>query len=160
MLDARRGLGRRAVDPPGLARERMLAQHLPYLSMVDEDALMLRDGDVMGSLVARGVAARTAEQADVDDLARAMAGVVAQAGPDVAFYVHRVSHPAEPSMIPVEGSGLAAQVDRTWQAALRAGGLRERVSMVSVVVRPRRLTGLWARITGGAAKSRAGSPTS
>lgn len=152
MLDTRRGYGRRAVDPPGLAREHMLAAHIPYLSAVADDVLMLRDGDVMGSLVVQGVAAQTAEGALVDDVARAMAGIVAGAKADVAFHVHRVSHEVRPAMVPVEGDGVAARIDRAWQSSLRRSGLRERTSMVTVVVRPQRLSGLWSRITGGSTR--------
>ena len=34
MLDLRQGLGRKAVDPPGLTREHMLASYLPYVTGV------------------------------------------------------------------------------------------------------------------------------
>ena len=152
MLDTRRGHGRRAVDPPGLVREHMLAQHIPYLSAVGDDVLMLRDGDVMGSLVVQGVPAQTADRVLVDDVARAMSGIVAQAKVDVAVHVHRVSHEVRPAMVPVEGDGVAAQIDRAWQSSLRRSGLRERTSMITVVVRPQRLSGLWARITGGSTR--------
>ena len=149
MLDMKQGLGRRAVDPVGLKREHMLASYLPYVTGVGEDVIMLRDGDVMASFLVAGIAADTADATFVDDLARTFAGSIAQSRPDVAFYVHRVSHETKPTLPPVAGDGLAAQIDRQWQDLVSGGTLRERVSMVSVVVRPRTLAGLWARITGG-----------
>ena len=149
MLDLRQGLGRKAVDPPGLTREHMLASYLPYVTGVGEDVIMLRDGDVMASFIVAGIEADTADEAFVADVARAFGATVAQARPDVAFYVHRVSHETSPVLPPVDGDGFAAAIDRRWRESISGGGLRERVSMVSVVVRPRRLAGLLSRLTGG-----------
>ncbi|PZX14182.1 type IV secretion system protein VirB4 [Palleronia aestuarii] len=149
MLDVKQGLGRRAVDPPGLKREHMLASYLPYVTGVGEDVLMLRDGDVMASFLVSGIEADTADATFVADVARAFGSTVAQARPDIAFYVHRISHETAPILLPVEGDGLAARIDAQWQGLISGGGLRERVSMVSVVVRARKLAGLLARITGG-----------
>lgn len=149
MLDLRQGIGRKAVDPPGLTREHMLASYLPYVTGVGEDVIMLRDGDLMASFIVAGIEADTADAAFVTDLARAFGSTIAQARPDIAFYVHRISHETSPTMSPVAGDGFAAQIDRQWQAMISGGGLRDRVSMVSVVLRPRRLMGLWSKITGG-----------
>ena len=103
----------------------------------------------MASFVVAGIEADTADEGFVADAARAFAMTVAQARPDIAFHVHRISHETAPSMPPVEGDGLAARIDRRWQGMISGGGLRERVSMVSVVVRPKRLAGMWSRLTGG-----------
>ena len=145
----KQGLGRRAVDPPGLKREQMLASYLPYVTGVGEDVLMLRDGDVMASFLVAGVEADTADETFVADVARAFGSTVAQSRPDIAFYVHRISHETRPTLPPVAGDGMAARIDAQWQGLISGGGLRERLSMVSVVVRPRKLAGIVARITGG-----------
>ena len=101
MLDLKQGLGRRAVDPPGLKREHMLASYLPYVCGVGEDVIMLRDGDVMASFLVAGIEADTADDTFVADVARSFASTVAQARPDVAFYVHRISHETAPTLPPV-----------------------------------------------------------
>ena len=130
----------------------MLAAYLPYVTGVGDDVIMLRDGDVMASFAVAGIEADTADEAFVADVARAFGSTVAQARPYVAFYVHRISHETAPTMPPVAGDGLAARIDRQWQAMISSGELRDRVSMVSVVVRPKRLAGLWARVTGGTSR--------
>ncbi|MDO5757212.1 MAG: hypothetical protein Q4P24_06800 [Rhodobacterales bacterium] len=145
----KQGFGRKAVDPPGMTREHMLAAYLPYVSGVGDDVIMLRDGDVMASFIVAGIEADTADQAFVADVARAFAATVAQARPDIAFYVHRVSYETAPGLPAVEGNAFAEQIDRQWQHMIAHGGLRERVSMVTVVVRPKRLAGIWAKMTGG-----------
>ncbi|WP_226584085.1 VirB4 family type IV secretion/conjugal transfer ATPase [Acuticoccus sediminis] len=149
MLDVQRGHGRKAVEPEGVSGEHMLARHLPYVIPIGDDVVMLRDGDVMAAFMVDGIEALTAELAGVADLAETLGGIIAQAGPDVAFYVHRLSNPASVAMPAIEGDGFAAAVDRAWQGDLQIMGLRSRRIMVTVVVRPLALTSLWARISGG-----------
>jgi len=149
VLDLQRGLGRKALEPQGIAREHMLAGHLPYITPVGNDVVMLRDGDVMGSFTVRGLEAATAEVALIDDVKAAMENAVAQMGPDVALYVHRVSMETQPQLPPVQGDGFAAEVDRVWQRHIARDGLRERTIMVTVCLRPRKLTSLWSKISGG-----------
>ncbi|WP_435171151.1 hypothetical protein [Falsirhodobacter sp. 1013] len=149
MLDLQRGLGRKALEPQGITREHMLAQHLPYITPVGDDVVMLRDGDVMGSFTVRGLEAATAEAALIDDVKAAMENAVAQMGPDVALYIHRVSMETQPQLPPVQGDGFAVEVDRVWQRHIARDGLRERTIMVTVCLRPRKLTSLWSKISGG-----------
>lgn len=152
MLDTERGHSRKAVDPAGINSEQMLAKYLPYIAPVGDDVLMLRDGDVMASFAVTGIEATTTDEDVVREVATAMSDIVAQARPDVAFYVHRISNPADPSMPAVEGEGFAAAVDREWQGELESMGLRERRIMVTVTVRPTALSGLWNKISGGSKK--------
>ncbi len=149
MLELKQGLGRKAVDPVGLTREHMLAAYLPYVTGVGDDVIMLRDGDVMASFLVAGIEADTADETFVADLARAFGSTVAQARPDIAFYVHRISHGISPTMPPVQGDSFAARIDHQWQGLIAGGGLRDRVSMVTLVIRPKRLSGLWAKIISG-----------
>ena len=147
--DGAASLGRRMVDPPALRRAHHLRMHLPYVAHVADDAMMLRDGDVMASILVDGIAADTADPGQVSDLSAALARVVAQAGPDVGFYMHRVSTPARPELAPVrQGSAFAQEVDARWRARL-GQGLRRRRTMLSVLIRPARLRGFWARFGGG-----------
>jgi type IV secretion system protein VirB4 len=154
MLDLGRGsIARRKLDPPELARAHWVQQHMPYLAHVADDVMVLRDGDVMAAIVVEGLAASTAEPPRIDDLATAVAAVVANAGPDVAFYVHRISNPARPTLPRIDDAAPFAQaIDDRWQAALQTGWLRERQTIVSVLIRPRKAAGLAARLFGGGAE--------
>ena len=91
MLDLARGLGRRSLEPGDIAQEHFLLRHLPYVSAVGDDVIMLRDGDLMASFAVDGIAAQTVEAAVVSDLAGAVGSIIAQSAPDVAFYLHRFS---------------------------------------------------------------------
>ena len=153
MLDlGRDSMARRQLDPPELARAHWVQQHMPYLVHQGDDVMLLRDGDVMAAIAVEGLAASTTEPARLGDLAAAFAAVVANAGPDVAFYVHRVSNRARPALPPVgDDAPFAQAVDARWRETLQAGSLRERQTIVSVLIRPRKTAGLVARLLGGGA---------
>ncbi len=153
MLKKKQSLARKATDPQGVSREHFLADYLPYLSVIRDGVILLRDGDVMASFIVEGVNADTADDTLIDDVAHAMSANVAQAEGDAAFYVHRFSHETDPGMLPVHGEGFAAAIDRQWQAGLDRMGLRQRTTMVTIVVRPQVLSTLWAKISGGSKKS-------
>lgn len=149
MLDLARGLGRKRLEPKDMAQEHFLLRHLPYVSPAEDDVLMLRDGDVMASFTVEGIGAETAELALVEDNARAMGAIITQAQPDIGFYVHRISVSAEiPSDPPSSLTPFAAELDLRWRRELAAKDLRDRVSMVTIVVRPQRIANLWSRVTG------------
>ena len=153
MLEKKQSRARKLTDPKGVAREHYLGDYLPYLSVIRDGVILLRDGDVMASFVVEGVNADTAEDTLIDDVAQTMSANVAQAEADTAFYVHRFSHEVDPSMPPVTGDGFAAQIDRHWQSTLLGLNLRQRTTMVTVVIRPQTLSTLWAKLTGGSSKS-------
>ena len=133
----------------------MLGKYIPYVVPVADEVIMLRDGDVMASFAVQGIEAMTCDSTVVTDLSAAFGAVVAQAGPDVAFYVHRVSGVAALALPPIEGEGFAASIDARWRFELRSMGLRTRRILVTVALRPRALAGFWARLTGGSETSRA-----
>ena len=145
------------VEPSEAGQEHWVVRHVPYISAVGDDVLMLRDGDVMASLLVEGIAASTAETAAIDDMADAVAGVVAQATPDIAYYVHRVSTAGYPDIgRPVTHPPFAAEIDQRWFGHLRDGGLRTRYTMITLVVRPQRLASVWSRMTGGSVAEQRG----
>ena len=153
MLETTQSRARRLTDPKGISREHYLGDYLSYLSVVRDGVILLRDGDVMASFAVEGVNADTTEGTLIDDVAQAMSANVAQAEADTAFYVHRFSHEADPAMPPVPGDGFAAEIDRHWQSTLHGMDLRQRTTMVTVVIRPQTLSTLWAKLTGGSRKS-------
>ena len=153
MLEKKQSLARKFTDPKGITREHFLGDYLPYVSVIRDGVILLRDGDVMASFVVEGVNADTVNDTLIDDVAQAMSASVAQAEADTAFYVHRFSHETDPAMPRIEGDGFATAIDRQWQSALDRMNLRQRTTMVTVVVRPQKLSTLWAKLTGGSKKS-------
>ena len=104
-----------AADGSAFARERFLAEHLPYFARVAEDVLILREGDLMATLRLDGLNPMTTPDAELDALRRAVAAIVAQTGDLFGFYVHRISVPQDLSLQPIEGDSFAAEIDRHWQ---------------------------------------------
>lgn len=150
VLELQPTLARKTFEPRDMRREHLLIHHLPYVSAVADDVLMLRDGDLMASFAVTGIGAATADPMAVEDLAAAMAAVVAQAAPDIAFYLHRVSTETAPHLpAPSIDNAFVREVDQRWQDHLERSGLRQRQTMVSVILRPSRIAGLWAKVVSG-----------
>lgn len=122
---------------------------LPYLSIVDDVTLMLRDGDVMATFAVEGANADALDNRQTIELSTAFSRFIAQQRDDVGYYVHRISAETRPTMRAVEGNPFNEEIDRRWQAYLQSVGLRDRVSMVTIVIRPpkriARLIGLFGR---------------
>lgn len=113
-----------------------LASELPYLSIVDDVTLMLRDGDLMASFVVEGVNADTIDDRQTMELSNAFSRFIAQQRGDVGYYVHRISVETRPTMRPVEGDAFNEEIDRRWRNYLETIGLRDRVTMVTILIRP------------------------
>lgn len=150
MLDTSGSIGARETVDEDIDRLHYLIRHLTYITGHDDGVIVLRDGDVMASVLVDGINADTADGAEIDGLSAAFAAVIAQAEPDVGFYVHRFSLRHAPRLGPVGGdTPFAAEVARRWQASLDATALRARRTMISVVIRPSKLGSTWARLVSG-----------
>jgi type IV secretion system protein VirB4 len=156
VLETVRSLARRRLEPRETQEDALLIRHLPYVTALTDDVLMLRDGEIMATFAACGIGAATAESVLVGDVADAVQAVVAHATPDLGFYLHRVSFVADARLAPpLDADPFSFEVDRRWQAALAAMELRERRSFLTVVLRPQKLLGLSTRLFGaGAAAQR------
>ncbi|MQX77555.1 type IV secretion system DNA-binding domain-containing protein [Sinorhizobium medicae] len=127
----------------------MLVSGLPYLSAVDDVTLMLRDGDLMGSFVVEGINAETLDSFHTFELCNAFSRFIAQQRNDIAYYVHRISVETRPTMPPVYGHPFTEEIDRRWQGYLQTVGLRDRVTVVTLVIRPPRKTAKFLSLFGG-----------
>ena len=158
MLDPRPTLSVHELGAPPERRQDALACHLPFVSAIRDDVLLLRDGDVMASFAVEGIAASTADASDVDALCAAFSSLTAQQLPDVGFTVHRISARVSPRLAPVTREGVqptfAEAVDDEWQRYLARAGLRRRTTMVSITIRPSKVVGLWSKLTGGSREDR------
>lgn len=117
-------------------QERYLSEHLPYLNFVDDEIMMLKQGDLMATLRLDGVNPMTSEDADLDALKRAVSAIVSLTGNTFGFYVHRVSVPQNLVLNSIQGDGFAAQLDRLWQAHVRDLEPKQQRLYLSVVRRP------------------------
>jgi len=115
-----------------------LVSGIPYLSVIDDMTLMLRDGDLMGSFIVEGINADTVDHRRTQELCSAFSRFIAQQRGNIAYYVHRISVETRPSLPPVTGNAFNEEVDRRWQDYLQTVGLRDRVTVVTIVIRPPR----------------------
>lgn len=150
MLDSRQSLAEKSLRDPSRDGEELLARSLPYVSAIDDQTILLRDGDVMASFAVDGISASTADELEIAEIAGAFSSLVAQQMPDVGFYVHRISSRTAPTLDPVDESRpFAHALDQRWQGFLAVAGLRQRTTLVTVSIRPSKVVGLWAKLSGG-----------
>ncbi|MGO6747978.1 type IV secretion protein [Rhizobium ruizarguesonis] len=155
MLEAAATHATRSVADSHVDAGQMLVSGLPYLSVIDDVTLLLRDGDLMASFAVEGIDADTIDSRYTMDLCNALSRFIAQQRTDVAYYVHRISMQTRPAMPPITGESFSAEIDRRWQSYLQTIGLRERVTVVTLVIRPpRKFTKFFTLIAGKDVRSR------
>jgi len=130
-------------------RSELLASGLPYISVIDDGTLMLRDGDLMASFAVEGINADTIDNRRTMELCGAFSRFIAQQRGDVAYYVHRISVETRPILKPVEGHPFNEEIDRRWQEYLHTIGLRDRITMVTMVIRPPKRIAKFLSLFGG-----------
>ncbi|MCJ9670394.1 MULTISPECIES: DUF87 domain-containing protein [unclassified Neorhizobium] len=149
MLEAPITHATRSVRDKHLDSGQLLVSGLPYLSVIDDTTLLLRDGDLMASFIVEGINADTIDSRQTAELSNAMSRFIAQQRADVAYYVHRISMRAHPVLPPITNHPFGAEIDRRWQNYLQTIGLRDRVTMVTLVVRPPRRIARFLQLVSG-----------
>ncbi|MDH6298780.1 type IV secretion system protein VirB4 [Agrobacterium fabrum] len=141
MLEAPATHATKQTTDKSIRRSEMLVGDLPYLSVINDTTLMLRNGDLMASFAVEGINADTMDARHTVELCDSLSRFIAQQRTDVGYYVHRISVETQPRITPVSGHPFNQEVDRRWQEYLQTVGLRDRVTMVTLVIRPpRRIT--------------------
>ena len=105
------GIGAKKLLPAWHAHERHLWEHLPYVTTRD-DAILLRDGDLMGSVLVDGLNAELSEETAVEGARRVLTSLVNAAGEDVAWYIHRISVPIARPRPHRPAQSFRAEIDR------------------------------------------------
>ncbi len=150
VLDSRVSLSERSLKEQGREQEELMARSLPFISALDDQTILLRDGDVMASFAVDGLSASTADEVEIAEIAGAFSSLVSQQMPDVGFYVHRISTRTSPVVDQVSPDNPFAQaVDERWQGFVGVAGLRLRTTLITVTIRPSKVMGLWAKMSGG-----------
>lgn len=150
VLDNRPTLSEKLVEDTTREAEELLARGLPYITAIDDQTLLLRDGDVMASFAVDGISASTSDETSVDEISLALSALVSQQMPDVGFTIHRISTKTQPRLDEVSPANpFACAIDKRWQDFIGASGLRHRTTLVSITIRPSKVVGLWAKLSGG-----------
>lgn len=118
------------------ARESYLGEHLPYFSLVGDDVMILREGDLMATLRLDGLNPMTTPDDQLDALKRAVAAIIAQTGNAFGYYIHRISVPQDLALTPIKGNGFAAELDRRWQHHISNLGPKKRQLYLTIIRRP------------------------
>ncbi len=126
----------------------LLARNLPYISTIDDQTIMLRDGDIMASFAVEGINSDTMDERRIAEVSDAFSRLIVQQQGDVSIYVHRISVSTNPKMIPVEGHPFNVEIDRRWRDYISNIGLRDRTTMITITMRPPKFVGKLAKLSG------------
>jgi len=109
--------------------------HLPYVSLVNDTTIRLRDNSYMSCIRVEGLDAQTTRDEELDALKGAFASVLAQMGPDFTIYTHKVSRKVDltKDLEPFKQDDFCAAVDGRWSDGLRKRELRDSRLTISVV---------------------------
>ena len=126
-------------------RESLAGERLPYLALVDENVVLLRDGSVMAALMVPGLAFETAD-ADELNAHAATREVLLRSALDSRFvlYHHVVRRQVEVDLGGRFDDPLSAHIDARWREKLADGALYVNDQFVTLVRRPARGKAGWA----------------
>jgi len=131
-----------ALRPEDLGAEK-LSRHLPWLSAPRDDLILTRQGDLIASALVDGMDSFTVEEGELDLVPASLARLIGQLGEGFGYHVSKLTLPAalhlkgfDADLDARGGEGFAFAVDRRWQAHLANRGLKRRVLMISLILRP------------------------
>lgn len=129
----------------GWARKEALAgDRLPYLGLVDENIVLLRDGSAMLSLMVPGLSFETADSAELNAHAAARE-VLLRSALDARFvlYHHVIRRRVHVELDAGFDDPLAGHIDARWKERLAGGALYVNDQFVTLVRRPARGKAGW-----------------
>ena len=138
--------GRRAIG--GLSawgrKEVLAGDRLPYLALVDENVVLLRDGSVMLSLMVPGLAFETADTDELNAHA-ATREVLLRSSLDSRFvlYHHVIRRQVEVELGGHFDDPLSAHIDARWKQKTGSGALYVNDQFITLVRRPARGKAGW-----------------
>lgn len=143
---SRTSTGKRAVG--GLrkwrSKEVLAGDRLPYLGLVDENVVLLRDGSVMVTLMVPGLAFETADSDELNAHA-ATREVMLRSTLDARFmlYHHVMRRQVEVELDGQFSDPLAAHIDGRWKQKTGSGALYVNDQFVTLIRRPARGKSGW-----------------
>lgn len=142
-------------------KEARAGDRLPYLALVDENVVLLRDGSVMIGIVVPGLAFETADS-EALNAHGATRELLLRSALDARFalYHHVIRRQVHVELDGVFDDPLAAHIDARWREKLAGGSLYVNDQFITLVRRPARGKAGWPERLGRLAKRKGGaSPT-
>jgi type IV secretion system protein VirB4 len=126
-------------------KEAHAGDRLPYLSLIDEDIVLLRDGSVMLSLLVPGISFETADSEELNAYTAARE-VLLRSALDARFvwYHHVIRRRVEIDIAGNFDDPLARHIDARWRERLAGGALFVNDQFITLVCRPARGKAGWA----------------
>lgn len=140
-------------------KEALAGDRLPYLALLDEHTVLLRDGSVMMSLMVPGLSFETADSDELNAHA-ATREVLLRSSLDARFvlYHHVIRRRVEVALEGRFEDPLSTHIDARWREVLGARALYVNDQFVTLVRRPARGKAGWADKVSRLVKRRGGGP--
>lgn len=109
--------------------------HVPYVSLVNDTTVRLRDNSLMQCIRVDGLNAATTTDAELDSMKVGFAGVLAQMGGDFTVYTHKISRKVDLTvdLEPLKANDFASAVDARWRDGLKGRELRDCSLTISII---------------------------
>ncbi|WP_300074084.1 hypothetical protein [uncultured Ruegeria sp.] len=130
-------IARSLIEPTWRRDETHLFQMLPYGYVVNDTVISTRNGGLLGAAEITGVNAHTLEDSAFEYLAERFEQVLRNTPKEVAFYIHRLSVPAQAGQVVTDRSGFAGAVATAMETARQTADLKERRIVLSAIVAQR-----------------------
>ncbi len=130
-------LARSLIEPSWRKDEMSLFQMLPYGYVVDDEVISTRNGGLIAAAEITGINANTLDENEFEFLAERFERVLRTTPNEVAFYVHRVTVPAETGHVITDTTGFAGAVAEAMRSASLDAELKERKIIISAILQKR-----------------------
>ena len=128
-------IARSMLEPKYRANEADLFTHLPYVAAVTDTVISTRDGELIGTLLVKGIPVDTTEDRDLEIQATAFAKAIDGVEGTASFYVNKINTYAGADFQPAAGDDFAAHIDAVWCNSFQGEALINHYSLVTVGVR-------------------------
>jgi type IV secretion system protein VirB4 len=137
-------MAKREAMLPWARKEAHAGERLPYLALVDENVVLLRDGSLMVSLMVPGLSFETADSDELNAHA-ATREVLLRSALDARFvlYHHVIRRRVHVELEGTFDDPLSAHIDARWRERLADGALYVNDQFVTLVRRPARGKAGW-----------------
>ncbi len=131
-------VARSLLEPTWRKDEIHLFQMLPYGLVVDDYTISTRNGGLIGAAEITGINADTLDEGEFEFLAERYERILRYTSQEIAFYIHRLTVPADTGHVITDRNGFAGAVAEALNDSAKQGVLKERKIILSAILQRRK----------------------
>ena len=123
-------------ENPKRSKDVQFFDMLPYVALIDDQTVVTKDGELIGTVLLHGFSAETSSDFDIEQRVSEFAQLISQTEDTAAIYVNKiVTFRGIPNSF-IGGEGFDAHVDQAWSKTFDLLPAMQRYVLVSFGVRP------------------------